>query len=418
MVMDQEEKSPSVAPVFIGIAWSAPFVLIMLSHTLVDTYSGIVPASLGVIRKAWQMTDLQTAWLLGVGSLASGLAQPIFAWVSDRANTRLFGGLGLAIAAVTISCLGAAQHQVSLFAFYVFGMVGVGMFHPIGASTIGQLNPLHRSRAMSAFFVAGMAGHVSGALVGPRLLTTANGFHWLPLFLFPGVLVASLLYRNIASIEHRGRSKRVSRGSATDRSAWSAIGLLYVSSALRFAVNMALIYLFVQWMETLIAREFPAYADDRVTDIAAPLAGNLNAAMIVGMALGGLTAGWVIPHGREKWPMVGVPILFAPCIACFPLGARGMAYGLAFGAGIAFASMVPITLALAQRLLPHRSSLASGMMLGGAWALALIGPTAAEWGIRNHGIEATFYGTAAVLAISGLVLLPIDNRTIRRSAVG
>ncbi len=390
-------------------------MLLLFGHTLVDMYSNLVPASLGVIRKSWELTDAQAALLLGLGSLASGLAQPVFAWISDHTDSRLYGGLGLSMGAVFISCIGFAVGPTALFVFYLVGMAGVGMFHPIGASTIGQISQQRRSKAVSLFFVAGMMGGISGAFIGPRLLTIPNGFYWLTLLMFPGLVVAYSLHRNIAPLQHRSIAPAKSK-SPKSESAWLAIALLYGASALRFAVNVALFYLYVRWMESVVSGVHPGMPRDQVADIAAPWAGNMNAATIAGMALGGLTAGMIIPSGREKWPLVVVPILFAPCIAFIPHSPLWFANVFAFGAGIAFASMVPVSLALAQRLIPHRSSLVSGLMLGGAWAVAMLGPTLAEWNIGRQGIPPTFYWTAVVLAASGVILCPISGRMIRNSS--
>ena len=45
----------------------------------------------------------------GIGSLTSGLCQPIAAWLSDRLNSRIFAALGLALAA---ACLSSAADSV------------------------------------------------------------------------------------------------------------------------------------------------------------------------------------------------------------------------------------------------------------------------------------------------------------------
>ncbi len=412
--MDQRATTQAIPRAF-SIAWSGPFALILIGHYLVDMYSNIVPSSLGVVRKEWQLTDIQAAWLLGVGSLTSGLAQPVFAWISDRTNSRRYGGIGLAMAALLISGIGLAHSQAMLFAFYMFGMIGVGMFHPIGASTIGQISQRYRSRSVSAFFVAGMAGGITGAFIGPRLLTAPGGFYWLGWLLIPGVLAAIVLHTKISPVEHRQHVSDGEPAIAFGPGNWFAVALLYAAAALRFMVNMALVYLYVRWMESVVATANPEISRQQVTDIAAPMIGNMNAATIAGMAMGGLVSGFLIPPGKEKWPMVVVPMVFAPVIGLFPFSTTAWAYLLSFGAGIAFAAMVPVSLAVAQRLLPHRSSLASSLMLGGAWAVAMVGPTLAEWGIQLYGIDATFFATAALLAVSGLVIFPVRTRTIRRS---
>ncbi len=150
-----------------GAFWSAPLLIILLGHFMVDVCAAIVPASLNIFEQRWNLTEKQSAWLLGTGSLSSGLAQPVFAWISDRTNSRVYGGLGLALAAALICSIGMAPTAVWVFVCYTFGMIGSGMFHPIAASTVGALNPLRRSKIITLFFIAGMLGGVTGSALAP-----------------------------------------------------------------------------------------------------------------------------------------------------------------------------------------------------------------------------------------------------------
>ncbi len=397
--------------------WSLPLLAILVGHYVVDICAAIVPASLNVIEQRWNMTPRQSAWLMAVGSLSSGLAQPLFAWISDRTNNRMYGGFGLVIIAMFVGSIGIAPTAVWVCIFYMAGMMGSGMFHPIAASTIGALNPLRRSQLVTLFFLAGMMGGVTGSALAPRVLVAENGFAWLKVLIVPAIVVGFVLHRSIRNIAHRssGYSGNVGHGSKAIPSDWWAIGMLYFAAAIRFTVNVGLLFLYARWMEKLALSEFATYDKKALSDVAAPWVGNLNAATMSGMAIGGLLAGMMIPAGREKWPLVFIPVVFAPAIACFPLVSREYGYLLAVFAGIGFASMVPVTLIVAQRLLPTRTSLASGLMLGGAWSLAMTGPVIAEWIVRNYGLATGFHGAAILLAVSGCILLPLRNGSISRS---
>lgn len=385
---------------------------ILAAHTSVDIYTAIVPAILGVLEIRCGLTARQTALTLGIASLASGLSQPVCAWLSDRYDSRLFGGLGVLLASVCLCLVGAAYNLASLWALLILGTVGAGMFHPIAASSLGQLSHRRRSLAMSGFFVAGMLGGMCGAFVAPRLIAQPNGFYWLASCMVPGLLFAYALQRSIAAVPHRVVGHDDLRFETRESAArWANLGLLYLAAATRFSVNMALVYLFVRWVQADVGAANPSFTQEETAKVAAPIVGNLNAFMVAGMALGGLMAGFLIRPGREKWPMVWVPILFAPAIWYLPHTPIAAASLLSSLAGIGFSSMVPIGIAVGQRLLPHRTSLASGLMLGGAWAVAFVGPLLAQQGIMRWGIEATFARAAVALALSGLIILPTRFKT-------
>jgi FSR family fosmidomycin resistance protein-like MFS transporter len=142
------------------------------------------------------------------------------------------------------------------------------------------------------------------------------------------------------------------------------------------------------------------------------MVGDVNAMLVLGMAIGGVMAGSLTRSGREKWHMVLVPLLCAPAIALFPLTGPRAGGALAVIGGVGAAAMVPVTISLGQRLLPHRTSLVSGLLLGGAWAVAILGPVLADHALRERslGLGWTFAGVAVLLALSGLSALPFPRR--------
>ncbi|MEM8945335.1 MAG: MFS transporter [Planctomycetota bacterium] len=402
------ERSPSLPSTqTVGLA----FVAVMAAHAMVDALSALVPASLGLLEARLQLGAQQTAWLMGVGPLFSGVIQPVCALVSDRYAIRSPVVLGVVLGVVGIGALGLASTFWTLAAAYAVGMIGIGMFHPVGVATAGHLWSERRSTAVSYFFVIGMVGGVLGAFAWPRILAQPNGFQILPMLVAPILLLALLLNRSFAAL------KPLHAHHATDAptdelpvAEWAMVGVLYVASVLRFCVNMSLVYLFVRWTQSYVAALHADWSLEQVAKGAAPMVGSLNAATLVGMAVGGTASGLFVRTGKEKWPMVLVPLLFSPVIALFPFVPIQAGYVLAVAAGIGFASMIPVTIALAQRLLPRRTNLASSLMMGGAWAVALLGPACAEYGVAQLGLQNTFLLTAATLAISGLVCLVVEDR--------
>jgi MFS family permease len=291
-----------------------PIGIIFVCHFLVDTYSATMQPLLGVVQTEFGMKPQWAAVLLGLGSMVSGLAQPVFAWASDRLNTRIFGAMGILIGGIGITFIGFSPSTPIVFLMYAFGMLGIGMFHPIAASTIGQLAGDRRGMAISWFFVFGMGGFFTGSLLAPWLATGGGSLNHLAILFIPGVFMAVLLQICIGKINHKSVMIPTAAHSMRHYD-WRSIWILYVSSVFRFVVNMAIVYLLVRWMEQSVATSEPGWSAKQVADFSAPLAGRANATMILGQAVGGLVAGALIVTGREKWPLVLTPILFAPALA-------------------------------------------------------------------------------------------------------
>ncbi len=389
----------------VGVA----FATILVVHAAVDALSALVPSTLGLIEARLGLSAKQSAWLLGVGPLCSGLAQPLCALASDRFSTRQLGVWGVALGVLGIGSLGLVDSFWSLVVVYAMGVIGIGMFHPVGASTVGHLWQERRNSAVSHFFVAGMLGGMLGAFLWPRMLTTTSGFTWLPLLVAPLLLLVILLQRSFSDLEPVHAQHAATKSGTVPQFQWAMVAVLYVSAVLRFCVNMALLYLFVRWAQRHLAALHTDWTEQAIARAAAPRVGNLNASLLVGMAIGGVSTGVLIRPGKEKWPLVLVPVCFAPVIGLFPFLPLEAGYVLAVAAGAGFAAMVPVTIALAQQLMPRRTNLASSLMMGGAWALALLGPTGAEYGVAHYGLQATFLATAFTLVLSGLVCLPLRH---------
>ena len=64
------------------------------------------------------------------------------------------------------------------------------------------------------------------------------------------------------------------------------IGLLFFGNALRFTVNMALVYLLVRWAESMVAQQNPLFATEEVAAHGGKIAGTLLALLVLGMAIG------------------------------------------------------------------------------------------------------------------------------------
>lgn len=383
----------------VGIA----FLALAAAHFVVDFLATLLPSSLGLIEVRSGLSHAQAAWLLGLGSFASGLAQPVCALISDRLRTRLLIVVGLAIAGIGFGMIGLTTNSAALSTIYLVAMIGAGMFHPIAATTAAQLHYHRRNSATGFFFVAGMIGGVGGAIVWPRWLSTNAGFDSLPYIIVPILLFAFLVHRKLALLSPVRKHNWDTTDLSFLRGNWANVFVLYAASAMRYCINTALMYLIVRWAQQVISAEHAQWSAESVAQHAAPIVGNLNACMILGMGTGGLLGGSLVTPGREKGPLIWVPLCFAPVLALFPHLGIQASYLLAVLAGVGFASMIPVTVAMAQHLLPHRANFAASMMMGGAWMVATIGPRSAEFGVTHFGIKTTFALTSAVLAASGMV---------------
>ena len=95
--------------------FSGPVIAILIGHYFVDIYSSIIPPLIGVVQTEFKMSPAKAAFLIGLGSICSGLAQPLFAWISHKTNSRSFGAIGILLAALGIGLIGFSTSWSMVF---------------------------------------------------------------------------------------------------------------------------------------------------------------------------------------------------------------------------------------------------------------------------------------------------------------
>ena len=394
--------------------------MIVVAHAAIDFLSMTIVLLLSVLEGRVSITPGQGAILLAVGSLCSGLIQPIVAALSDRYNTRIFGPLGLLAAAVALSMLGFVGTYGQLLLLQAVAAAGIGAFHPVGASAMGQLSGRRRSIGVAVFFTGGMIGSTMGSLLVPAI-NEHYGLRALAWFIAPGVIGALALWAAIGAIPHR-HGEAGSRAAALSpdevRRRWSSIAILYAGNIIRFTVNQALVTLVVRWAEAMSLR---AGGQEVLTaalrESSSIINGRMQAAMTIGMGVGGLLGGAIVRPGREKRVLIGSAIIGVPAIMCFPFATPWVAVALAGCAGVGFASATPVSIAVAQRLLPHRTSLASSLMMGGAWVFSAGGPLLAQGLISALGLGGAFAAISILLGLSGMITFLLSSKLLLDTAM-
>lgn len=427
----------------------------IVCHGVVDFFSYVIVPLMPLLVTRLDLSDTQKALVLAVGSVCSGLVQPLVAWVSDALNTRVLGTLGLVLAAVATTLVGHAQSLTTLLIVQAVSSLGIGAFHPVAAAAVGQLAGRRRSVAVSWFFVGGMLGGMTGNVTAP-LYADRLGLLALPALMVPGLIAAAALAWAIHGVSHHqhhpaqhhparhhparhhtGQQHQGPRAAPPDpaeRAArWRVVWVLYAGNVARFLVNNALVYLFIDWaLEHTAARRGLSLGqlDDAARRSLGLAASGLNgwaqAAMQVGMGGPALLLGWWLTHRRERAALLLIPVAGAAAVAAAP-ALQGLAAGrgmgwltvpgmlvVAVGAGLGFGAVMPATISLAQRLLPHRTGLASGLMMGGAWGLGSTGPLLARSLQHTLGNTPAWLIVAALLLLSGCLAWLIPPAVLQR----
>lgn len=414
--------------------------LTIVVHGVVDMFSFIFVPLLSVLQNKLDLASHQPAVLIAVGALVSGLVQPLVAWISDKRDTRVVGTAGFALSVIAIGLLGYAERFWQLVGLQAIAAAGIGAFHPVAAAAVGQLYQPKRSMGLAWFYAAGMIGGVCGNLLAPEWVghfsstpggvDTGAGLRSLAWLIAPGlafVLVLGIAIHSTPHRRHDAHERHHARDVALKRAAWIAVIVLYLGNVLKFGIDNAVVALVKQWSDLLAAGQtFGQVSAGGESGAAAALqaasiSGPLQAAKQVGMGAGGLVLGFFLARRFERRALIALPLLGAACLAALPsthgwatqAGMPGL--GSAFAllvcalAGVGYGSTVPLTLSIAQRLLPHRTSLASGLLLGGAWGVGSVGAPAAQQIAERVSLQWAFGATAIAAVAAAALAVPLGR---------
>lgn len=352
------------------------------SHFVNDGASNFLPGVLPAILiglnlpVVWAGT-LMTALLIGQG------LQPFVGLLGDRIGGRTLSLLGLLGSSIGAGLVGLVTSPATLIAVLVLIGVSNAFFHPQALAGVRRLAVGHQGLAMSSFLIGGEVGRgVWPVLAG--LCVALGGLHWLTLLALPGLVSLIVLARSAPAL--------VPRSADATPIAWSehigGVTRLVVFCALRsFLTYAATMLLPLMWS-----------ADGGSLTTGASL---ITVMMVVGV-IGNLGGGWLADHMGSRSLLVGTMLVSGLC-------ALGMAFtgGLALwlltaALGIVLFATMPLTVLIAQDLLPENRSFGSGLSLGlanalGALAVVGLGPLIDTAGAASGFLLAA--GAAFVAAV-------------------
>jgi FSR family fosmidomycin resistance protein-like MFS transporter len=366
------------------------FVWIALGHLAVDILSGLVPVLLAVLSTPLGLTNALIGLVSAVYSLAGALPQPAFGWLADRFGTKWTTAAGVLWMAVLFTLVPWLPGRWVLAVLILAGF-GSAAFHPSGASKASEdgnrFLPGGAATATALFFLFGQAGGAVGPALGGLLVDHLGLMGVLALTslaLLVGVAVASPSASRRDQRPERHPFPDAEKASAPRARNLTAFLLIVSLATLRF------------WAQSSTQTFTPLlYKDLGYTPTSY---GSIAAMFMVGVVAGGVLGGVL----GDRWGNRRTVVLsFALGVIPFYLfpAARGISLLVLIAlAGVFNGAPNSILVTMAQRELPGRAGLASGMTLGLMFALGAVG-------VYFSGLLADKIGLAPVLQANALLTL-------------
>ncbi|MGB7755075.1 MAG: MFS transporter [Salinisphaera sp.] len=364
-----------------GMSWS---------HFVNDGAANFLPGVLPAILVGLNLPVALAGTLMAALLVGQGL-QPFVGLIGDRIGGRALSLVGLVGSSLGAGLVGWVASPAALIAVLVLIGVSNAMFHPQALAGVRRLAEKRQGLAMSIFLVGGEIGRgVWPVLAGACVAW--GGLHWLALLALPGLASVFVLARCAPALPRRSMD-------ATPI-AWrrhiGGLSRLVVFCALRaFVIFAAVTLLPLMWS-----------ANGGSLTAGASL---ITVLLVVGV-IGNLSGGWLADRLGSRVLLIATMLVCALCTAALVFVDGLWLWWLTAMLGIALFATLPLTILIAQDLLPENRSFGSGLALGlanalGAVAVIGIGPV-----IDAAGASAGFLLAAGAACAAALLAIWVPQR--------
>jgi FSR family fosmidomycin resistance protein-like MFS transporter len=381
--------------------------LLSTAHLVLDSYSSFIFQLLPLLALRLRLTPAEAGWIPPILTLSSSLMQPVYGMISDRWLKRSMSVFGPLIAAIFLSSMGLATSVPMLLLIVVMGGIGVGMFHPQSAALVSRAamadGGKHQGLVMSVFSSTGTVGYALGPIIAAAVVNAFGLEHtWYTMSW--GVLMWLLLVKYCPPLERKERAADAPTLTQALRAALLPLTLLYFAVVLRSAVSVS--------MQTFLPFMF---RHNGVGETTASLA--LGGFLFFG-GVGGFFGGALADRFGPRRVSIMAMLLATPLLlAALSLNGAAGFFLLMLG-GTLLNLPIPISVVMAQRLVPGGASTVSALMMGFAWgAGALLAPLTGALSERIGFVSALMFASLLPLASAALLWrYPKDEVFSRASA--
>ncbi len=348
-------------------------------HFINDIYTGVLNPIMPFIAAKIGITMAIATIILTVSHIFSSLLQPLFGYFADNIVKRSFIFWGLILSSIFIPLSALAHNPFILVLFIIFGSIGSSLFHPQALGFVSKFaDKENTGKAMAVFVAMGTLGYSFGPIISSAI-TQFLGMPRMPLMTILGILWALLMFAFvpklslsepvISKIDFKTAFKRI----LTNRK----LNILNVIAMLKTMIMSACFILLPFLWKNMGYKPF-----------------YIGMALFMFIFAGGI--GSLISSNLEK--RIGAAnVFYISMISTLPLMilfiltcSSHPAISLVIFVVMGFITMMatPVTMVMAQNVLPEYKSIISGFINGFSWgivaiAMSLLGFIAEKFGITN-----------------------------------
>lgn len=332
-------------------------------HFINDIYTGFLNPIMPFIAEQINITMAVATIILSVSHIFSSLLQPFFGFFADKIHKRSLIFWGLLATSIFISFAPASNNMWQMIILIMLGSLGSSLFHPQSLGLISKFTTSDVVKNMGIFIASGTLGYSMGPLFSSAI-AQYFGLNKMPFLSIIGIICALLMFKcvpkfsnEITSNKYNFKLKKALKDILTNKK----LNILNIISMLKSLMTTSCSILLPFLWKSLGYSKF-----------------QIGLALFSFLFLGGI-ASLLSPKLEHK---IGTRnVFYISLITTFPLmvlfsityKSLPIVSFIIFGL-IGFVTMfaTPITMSMAQSILPNYKSIIGGFINGFSWGIVAI----------------------------------------------
>lgn len=347
-------------------------------HFVNDIYTGFLNPIMPFIAAKIGISMAVATVVLSMSHIFSSLLQPIFGFFADNMLKRAFIFWGLLFTSCFIPFAPASETLPVMIVFIILGSLGSSLFHPQALGLANKFSGSDRVKYMGIFLGMGTLGYSVGPLLS-AYVAQFWGLNKMPVLSLIGLFWVGLMFKfvpkmsNLRLVKPHYELKPAFKAILSNRK----LNILNVISMLKSLISTScFILLPFLWKDMGYSPFF------------------IGTALFVFIFVGGI--GSILSNKFEK--LVGTRNVFyfsmistLPLMFLFVLTYKAFpafSFAVYFVMGFVTMLAVPVTMNMAQSIIPEYKSIIGGFINGFSWGIvalimSLNGYVAQKFGITN-----------------------------------
>ena len=332
------------------------------AHFINDIYTGFLNPIMPFIAEQISISMPIATIILSCSHIFSSLMQPYFGFFADKIRKRALIFWGLLFTSIFISFAPAANNIWLMILFIIFGSLGSSLFHPQALGLISKFSTSDSARNMGIFIACGTLGFSMGPLLSSTI-AQYFGLNRMPFLAILGILCALSMFKFVPKFsDEKSISPKINLKQALiDILTNHKLNILNLIAMLKSLITTSCsILLPFLWK----SQGFSKF--------------QIGLAMFCFLFLGGI-ASLLSPRFEKKIGTANVfyisMISTCPMMILFMLTYKTMpAISFIIYVLMGFVTMfaTPITMSMAQKVLPQYKSIIGGFINGFSWGIVAI----------------------------------------------